>query len=350
MRWLVVILSVFFAARAASSATAAPADPKKLPATAARALPDTALVEIDGRKMTKAQFIAEMEGLRRRMSALKPPSSNAAAPPDFSAARMKLLEQEKSRIAAKSARAVSALPGGRSPGGGPTPTPDVCMQPKITAMSGAPPLEPGEQIILNGCGFGLADPASQLRLVGNFPGGFLKLLILQWHGNAIQAVVSPVSGVRDQQSTKLQVVRKDLLISNEWPAAFYATRDVTKLPPASVKHTCSTNGNFIHGCEPNEHTFRASHWDNQWADTVKHSGTDTVSGHLKNGCVYAGIGWAWGGENGTLTADPTANLVTGNANISMKFPWVIWASGDLNRSVYYMVDLYALGPVGMPCY
>jgi len=344
MRSGAVGLIVLSFARGALSAAPTPVDVRKLPAAAFKSLPENALVEVNGRQLTKAQFLAEMRALRGRMSALKAPSGPKPVPSDFSATRAKLLDQEQSRIAAKNARAAPG-PGGPSPAA----TPDSCAQPKITAMSGAPPLEPGEQVILNGCGFGASDPGNELRLVGNFPGGFLKLQILKWYGNAIQAVVKPASGI-DDQPAKLQVVRKDLLFSNEWPISFYATRDVTKLSQSEVKYTFGTDGNFFHGCDPNPYTICGSHWDNKGADHAVHSGTDTATANLKHHCVLAGIGWGWEGENGTLTADPTASLVNGSAAISMTFPWVLWAGDSPNRSVHYVVDLWALGPKGVPCH
>lgn len=346
MRWLVAILSFLFSARAALSVTPTPVDLKKLPAAAFKALPDSALVEIDGRRMTKAQFIAEMESLRSRMTAIKPPSARNAAPPDFSVTRTRILDKEKSRLAAENARLAFVAQDNMKMA--PTPTPDPCTQPRITAMSGAPPLEPGEQIILNGCGFGLRNSASELRFVSNdFPGGFLKLQILHWQGNAIQAVVPPISGVKDQPA-KLQIVRKDLQVSNEWPASFYATRDVTKLSLAHLTQTCSSGG----GYKECPYSFASSGWTFSGyhgsgdSDKAYYSGTDTVSGDLKNQCVLAGIGWVWFGSNGTLTADPTATTVTGNAHLSVNLPWVL---GD-HGGVAYAVDLYALGPVGVPCH
>ncbi|MCM3878376.1 MAG: IPT/TIG domain-containing protein [Thermoanaerobaculia bacterium] len=341
MRRLALGLILLFISRGALSATPTAVDLGKLPAAAFDSLPDNALVEFDGRRMTKAQFLAEMGALRRRMTAFKPPGSRNQAPPDFSATRMKLLDKEKLRLSQKRAKVGSHFP--HVLNSGLAPTPDSCSKPKITDISAAPPLEPGDEITLNGCGFGLKDPASDLRFLGDFPGGFQKLQIVQWHGNAIRAVVPPLSGVKDQFS-KLQVIRKDLQFSNEIPAEFHAARDVTKLTLADLKQTCSA-GHYHDDCAANaSHTLRGLHQ----TDTAYRSGIDTVTGNLKNGCVLVGFAWEWwGNAGGVLKADPMTTIVLDSASISVSFPFVLLSPKGL---VDYKMDFWALGPVGVPCH
>ena len=54
-------------------------------------------------------------------------------------------------------------------GAAPAPT---CPTPKLGTVDMTPPIEPGEELIVSGCGFGLSP---QLRLLGAFPGGYLVL-------------------------------------------------------------------------------------------------------------------------------------------------------------------------------
>src|SRR5712692_4268821 len=76
---------------------------RSLSAKSFDALPSNTVLELDGRQLTKAQFLAEMEQHRARMSAKKPPlpKGSEGAALDLAALRARLVEGERSRKAQK---------------------------------------------------------------------------------------------------------------------------------------------------------------------------------------------------------------------------------------------------------
>jgi hypothetical protein len=312
-----------------------------MPATTFNSLPDQAEIEIDGRKMTKRQFLMEMEQKSKMAIARKPPTpqlTQAQADAEFSTFRTGLLQGYGKRLEAENAVIRgNATNLGRT--AQPPPAPDQCSTPKINAVSAAPPVEPGEELIINGCGFG--PTGGELRLVGSFPGGYLKLSKLQWFPHAINARVPMVSGVKDH-TAKLQVVTSDLKISNQWPMTFRATREVVRLVLNNIQVQCDVFNQYTK-C-PNyfpkfpTSTFGAFHG----SPTAYHSGTDKASISLRNGYVLAGYGWWWLGSSFAL--DVPAGFTEGAASSVVNLHFTHWKDGFGE----YGMAIYAVGPVGVP--
>lgn len=107
-----------------------------------------------------------------------------------------------------------------------------CLKPTIKSVVYTPPLEPGESLIVSGCGFG--DPAARagvrkLNLKGAFPaaGTAVPLQILTWSETAVMAKVPMVKGVKDQNAW-LQI-ESEPNTSNQIPVSFRATRVIRGL-------------------------------------------------------------------------------------------------------------------------
>jgi hypothetical protein len=229
----------------------------------------------------------------------------------------------------------------------PSPTPDSCATPKITQTSLGASLEPGQEFIVNGCGFGLKSPQSELRLVGAFPetpGGYLKLEILEWHGYAIHAKVPIVTG--NSQTATLQVVRKDLMLSNQIPVPF-TPWEVVMLRPNDVSVDCTAP------LSANECNLASTDPSSPWYGTVgiRHKTTysgepedfDAFSATLKSPWTFVGYAWWWWGNppDRGYAALPFG-FPNGSSSLKMS---PVWAS-DWHSDIDLLFQLYALGPAG----
>lgn len=325
------------------SDSASPPSLRTLKIESFQALPDGALVELDGRRLTKRQFLDEMQAKTslarsRKAPASLPPTGEKAA---FESFRTQFLQKEKSRLQLKRSRVVARATKTGLGAQIVSPTPDPCQSPKIELVAAEPPLEPGDTVYLNGCGFGAKNTNSRLMLVGNdFPGGFLNLQIVKWLGYYIEATVSSVTGVKDIPGAKLQIRTADFKLSSATPMAFKAARGVVKLTSNDVQLSCAPAVHPSSKC-PNTsgYTFgayRANQYLAYWA------GTDSAKVKLINGYVLAGYWWIWeskGKGGGFVNVPDGANPGVSDLNVLMSFATL--APG----AVQYIVDLYAIGPV-----
>lgn len=224
-----------------------------------------------------------------------------------------------------------------------------CSPPQIQALSAALPVEPGEELIVNGCGFGAQ--AGELRLIGNFPGAHLKLEILGWYDHAISARLPAVSGVLDQ-SAQLQVVTHDLKLGNTHAVAFRATRQVVKLEESDFQITCTGtdyddchwpwNVGLMGGTtDTGPRSFGATHHVNNKGEL--NFGVDTAKFSLGNGYVLAGHWWSWLSPHGNSQAAMDASgYAFGQPSGSIKTLFTVVGTG-----VQYWHVVYAIGPVGL---
>jgi hypothetical protein len=268
-------------------------------------------------------------------------------------------------------------PGMHAPGTGPAPMKppaDPCEgRPlEIRAIQTTPPLEPGEKVFIDGCGFGYpTDPApAQVFLFGDgFPGGRLKLDLEGTLPMGILARVPMKQGVPDMPTAKLQVVRGSKFSNQMDVGGFRATRDVKLLLPGDVDVTCyhpraqmecqlaSTSG----GSFAAKHAITTRGWealnldcedvlDLAKADTAKDE-TDTYTvKSLTNGWVLGGYSWSWRPEDEGYVMAPVG-FAQGSKSSTIKMKWGLYANycrGPRDSDVRYRVDLYAVGPRGVP--
>jgi hypothetical protein len=326
---------------ARAAAPTGPVSLRILPAAQFDALPDAATVELDGKVMTKRQFLDEME--RKHLAAKGRVSLGSRAPETFDAFRARILNVHNQKIAAANqvAQGQNMANVGGAVGVAPTATPDTCMSPKIQAISAAPPLAPGEELIVNGCGFG--PKGGELRLVGNFPPkGYVTLALMKpWSGYALSARVPPVSGADQDKSARLQVVTKDLHVSNTLQVGFEPTPGFALLTPGDVFVKCAAAGRDT--CPGYSYGYGWTVGALHAVNNAFFDGTDTVSVDLKNHWKIDGYGWEWEGRSATLDVQ---GYTDGAAKETLTFHMQIWTS-LLQGGLIYRWNLYATGPLGV---
>jgi hypothetical protein len=299
---------------------------------------------------------AKQQAMARR-PASKPTDQERKA--QFESARTRILQEYRNRLSNENLK-ISARFQSKPQFYAPiAPTPDPCQAPKITAIDAYGALQAGSELIVNGCGFGSKHPDSKLHLLGNFPPtGKMVLDILGWYGHTIHARVPVlISETGNSQEASLQVVRKDLKLSNQWEIA-YQPWIVEVLPASAVKVYCGKTGPQ-HNCakaagltgdpfallSPWVATAAATHGDDPVG--VSTYSTDKVAGTLKNGWLLAGFAWWWWYEAGNdgLVMEPTG-FQSWVPTLSMN----VLAGSLYPTVVAYKVDVYAMGPKGLSPY
>lgn len=273
---------------------------------------------------------------------------------------------------------------GQSQGGGPGAMSKSQLQMKVIdpcpntvelkAWQGTPPVDPGEYVVLDGCGFGILATGAEARLVGDFPGGYLKLNISSWSPTRIIAILPMVTGVGDMPAARLQVIHSSSRFSNMLDVGgFRATREVRLIHPIDVAITCGhptssddsnctlakshplSESNFFGGA-----TF-ASKWSQSTTPKEDCDATDMLGGsywgytdlaavNLHNGWVMAGYAWWWtyGGAGYVL---PPEGFSVNSSSSTIRMNWgllVQRCTGPYQSNLRYRVDLYAVGPKGVP--
>ncbi len=270
-------------------------------------------------------------------------------------------------------------PGPNAPGTGPAPTKppyDPCGTTfDLKSINATPPLDPGEKIVVEGCGFGEHTiEHGDLVLVGDgLPSGRLALTVSGWFPTWIAASVPMISGVRDLPSVRLPVVLRGGRVSN-WldVGGFKAAREDRQIlrndlhvtcgasSPADDKECLAFGGNpaeskFFSGASLATKRARTTPRRDDCdaadrLDTNVQEKTDSAAVTLLNGWVLAGYNWWWGGDDGWVLAPSGYVANATSATISMKTAtWVNGCGGPYDAIVRYRVDLFAVGPRGVPC-
>ncbi len=256
---------------------------------------------------------------------------------------------------------------------------------EVESIQATPPLDPGEWVLLEGCGLGTSP--GELRLVGDFPGGHVKLQVNYWSSRHISAELPLVTGVGDMPAAKLQVKRHDGKLSG-WVdvGGFRATREVKRIHPTDVAVTCTPKQGYTEGdCTLAQshplsesqffggasfaarhvgktyHNFQSVEECNDYANSesgtslvklgINRDGSDVAVVNLANGWTLAGYAWWWDHPAGSgYVQQPTGfNVNASSANVNMA--WGVFLNecyGPKRSEVRYRVDLYAVGPRGVP--
>lgn len=246
----------------------------------------------------------------------------------------------------------------------------------IDTIDASPPLDPGEQFTIHGCGFGPNPPAGEVRLLGDFPGGSLKLQTYGWTPHAIIARVPDVSGVPDLATVRLQVIPKQKTPSNWFDVGgFRAARESKRIHPTDVQVTCgSASPQDDDECELAKSfplaeasffqnaTFAASHRRQaapkdpddcsalELLGSPQEQQTDTATVHLQNGWVVTGHVWHWSKQGSAWVNDPTG-VAPGQSSVTVSVPWSVSVNrcnGPHASRARYRVELWAEGPKGVP--
>jgi hypothetical protein len=295
-------------------------------------LPDTAAVELQGRRTTAGEIRARW---KREAEETTAPAGRTAKQirAEMETKRAEFLKQEQARLKAGNAR-VSAESASRR--GGVVVTEIYESPPQITGTVGE--FTPGAVVGIFGDHFGLKPRWVDLILTG----GKHPLKILEWTPGLIKAEVpSPLTGQKDQNGS-VHVTRHDGKESS-WSVPFKAKRAVALLAGKHVQSwTCSPNTNnnacniwsdtftfngfhacYVKKCSPGQDTFRFA-LKNGW--TVKEISVKIAK--TQNGY----LGQAYGPE--------------GAAEGQVGIPWHL-AEG-VQGFINYIVSIYIVGPEGVP--
>lgn len=217
----------------------------------------------------------------------------------------------------------------------------TCIPGNASAPKGL--ITPGGRVSMRGCDLG--SRPGEMRMLGQFPGGMVKLRIEEWTPQLVVALVpAELSGVTDQE-IRMQLVPAAGTASKEQPGFFQARRETVALPDSLV-----TNLECAHP-QPSECRLD-SLLGTRWA-LGSHSGKDSQQGR---DVWRLSVGRAWELDhiehrpiNGSTS--PAAQAPQGDQQIVN----VDWGSqygyGSSENGLFhatYMLRFFVSGPAGVP--
>lgn len=349
--------------------------------------------QVESQVQVQPRPSSNFDRLAREALAARRPGGGIAA--ESNALLRKLEAQYVTRVEAENTR-IQALaktgfprprPGPPGPGGDPSDAADVavsaegadlgldpCGKPEapleVEGVQATPPLDPGEWVLVQGCGLGTSP--GKLRLTGDFPGGYQDLDIKHWAPTQVSAQLPMVAGVGDMPAARLQLVRQDGKFSNLLDVGgFRATREVKRIHPNDVIVTCGASwpGDDAECIMAKSHplsesqffggaTFAAKHGDHVEATCESaldklgraKEHTDAAAVSLANGWVLAGYAWWWNPLTGNVYVLPPSGFNVNASSASVSMQWganVNKCLGPQDSQVRYRVDLYGVGPKGV---
>lgn len=212
----------------------------------------------------------------------------------------------------------------------------VCIPGSTSAPKGA--ITPGGRVSMRGCELG--SRRGEMRMLGQFPGGMVKLVVEEWTPQVvIAAVPAELRGVLDQD-VRIQLVPAAGSAMKEQPGRFQARRETLELPDSLF-----ANVNCAHPqpSECTQETVLGARWASAW-----HSGGDSQRGSDQ---WRLSVGPAWALERiehrpGLGLSEPRAQPPSGNQQI-VNVDWVSRAS-DWGFQAQYLVRFFVTGPAGVP--
>lgn len=213
----------------------------------------------------------------------------------------------------------------------------TCIPGNASAPKGA--ITPGGRVSMRGCDLG--SRRGEMRMLGQFPGGMVKLTVEEWAPDLVIAMVpAELRGVVDQD-IRMQLVPAAGTPSKEQPGFFQARRETVELPDALV-----SNVECAHP-QPSE-CWQQSLLGARWA-AGSHRGGDAQHGR-DSWRLSVGRAWELDHIETRLTggaATPTSLAPQGDQQIVH----VDWGSlGDGTGMFYatYMLRFFVSGPAGVP--
>ncbi|HEY3169409.1 MAG TPA: hypothetical protein VGK08_00250 [Thermoanaerobaculia bacterium] len=337
---------------AAQSQRAAPIKLEGLSRQEFEKLPPDQPLTLQGRRLTKSDFLAEIQQKQSRAFRRRGETLNLASRVN------QFQEKEKARIQAGNASRLQAHQSMHKIGSGAVAV--HCLGPKIEGFE-VDVIEPGmHYLTIKGCGFGCAKgtPCSgpegpgEVRLHGNFPGGSVHLPMSPyqwwyvWYNDTIDVNMPPGLNSLVDHTVQLQVIRKDGKQSNFWPLKFKAAMQTRLLKLSDFQVSCS-NAATSNTCGPGktadgepDPTKTATVYHE---DTVLSAGKDTFSlPLLKNGWHFQN--YTFEDSSAPLSSvtppefTPSANTLSANLN----YFWTILFNGNIR----YDVAFWIVGPEG----
>ncbi len=305
------------------------------------ALPPDHVLEIGNKEMTKAQFVAEYEQLKRSAGPIY--RAKTSGPLEMQAERL-----QASKVATDNARvqqlgsAKSRQPAAQGA--------KVAAQPKLDQVIALEPITPGERFYIFGSGLG-AGPGKAEMIFSN-PSGRVTLQVVYWNpdGVAMEVALPSNVGNRCDQAVTVQVTRADGAQSNAVPAEFgealtmkffdfkFSSEDCSHSAAATASGHDGSSANY---CEDKGSGLRGIHYyDNQ------DLGVDSVRlPPLANGYHYASaMDWTQCTPPVTcLTA--ISGFAEGSTQALVLFiPWQYWRPNASYRGLEYGLQVTVVGP------
>ncbi len=243
----------------------------------------------------------------------------------------------------------------------------------VDSIQASPPLDPGEEVWIHGCGFGTNPPGGEVRLLGDFPGGYLKLQIAGWRNHRIAARMPKVGGVPDMPAARLQIVRRDGKTSS-WVdvGGFRASRERRTIHPRAVNPQCATVSNKDDCKLAASHPLAESSFYGNSSFAARHrvttpfncdsavnrlgkwtERTDRAHVSLANGWKITGSSWWWTKLEGDSKVSAPTGIQKGASSANVQIDWGLFTvkcGGPLVSDVRYKLEIYAEGPKGIPHY
>lgn len=266
----------------------------------------------------------------------------------------------KRRLLAAAVIAVAAAVSAQSDGARAA---EACDKPTVKTLIVGGKVKPGDAVIIGGCGFGQS--LGQVHLLGNFPGGKVKLIVDQWSDTGIGAFVpKDVSGAPDQ-AAKVLVTAKSGAKSNSDRSLFFEARRERKMVTASDtsfqcaswnvaddEQTCKTGGQKYGGAPCNSTVCLQFKGHPVLNTTVSYGGNHDFQLHLKNGYVLAGTEfWSNSGADFALPYTPPVGpkpkmkVLKQGSEPKVR---VTWEAPRPTGWIEYKLKIFVEGPAGLP--
>lgn len=202
-------------------------------------LSDSALLELNGKTITKGELLRQMNATRSSALA-KARSGSPKVASRLQRKRDELLQKHKQRVASANAQIkarMAAIPKGKSRA--------ASQSPGITGVYGT--VTPYGLVQITGGNFG--ETPGSIRLRGKFPkdGDVVTLAVDQWFGDAVSGKVPLVNGAFDQSAT-IEVTTPGGKTAQH-TVSFKPMISANQIPPSMFTgKACSTQASFHNEC------------------------------------------------------------------------------------------------------
>ena len=314
-----------------AAAAGKPVDVSTLTKAQIRALGEDDEILVRGQPTTKRKAKAQLQQLRPQLDA-KVDQGAAEGVARFHQFATQVDDGEKLKVQTANQKYQQGLAGIVAA----TPVP-TCPSPKISGAFNSV-VSPGMAILAVGCGFG--KQTGEIALLGNFPGGELRLEKVEWHEGGVGGFVPMVTKVLDQD-VKLVVRKAGGAASNTISLKFEPTLEARNLTYNEITYRCS-GGADIDDCGPHAgRTFDARHANGiDFSDDV---GDDVVKISLHNHWKADSLYWKsfWVGLGTGHLSDPTGFSKT-SSNFEIDFHWAVPGGTYFG----YYANVHVVGPKG----
>jgi hypothetical protein len=290
-------------------------------------LPSNALIDVGGRKVTKGEILATLQQAKSGRVARKGSLNLRALNADLARKTALAVSADNAKVHAMKPQSTRLV--------------RQCPTPKIEGIFHVPPVEPGEEFFIKGCGFKVVEGKAQLEF--NEKSAWLK--VIEWKEEYIHVQVwEDLKGVADQDGVVLKVSPPGK-VSQPWsPIKFKARRIWEGLEQQDVSVDCFGGpGDY---CDQGN-TVGARHQASGLGLGVDH----VHMPQLKNGWKYLSSHFHYhcgsNGPPGTELCEGAVKEVDPTSSAQVRDVVCVFA-GEGVALFYYQYDVVVEGPSGIP--